>query len=165
MEVQKEPMNQKGRGISENAEIQIKKLMDNFRAAVLARDVDKIMSFYSSDVVAFDIIPPLQYIGAKAYRKSWEKAFLDSASSENWGYDIENLKITANEDVAFCHGLNHCYGSSKDGKKMDMWMRSTHCFKRQNDKWLITHEQFSVPVDFETGKAVMDLKPEKTNLH
>jgi ketosteroid isomerase-like protein len=49
----------------------------------------------------------------------------------------------------------------KDGEKMDLWMRSTMCFKNISGKWLITHEQYSVPVDFESGKALMNLKPEK----
>jgi ketosteroid isomerase-like protein len=82
-------------------------------------------------------------------------------SSEDSGYEAHNLNITADDEIAFCHALNHCYGKAKNGQKMDMWMRSTHCFKKINGKWLITHEQYSVPVDFESGKALMDLRPDK----
>lgn len=145
------------------AEKEIRKIINDFHAAVLARDVDKIMSFYSTDIVAFDMIPPLQYTGKAAYRKSWEKAFEDSKEDKNPGYDLHNLNITVGDDVAFCYELNHCFGTH-NGEQMDMWMRGTHCFKKINGKWLIVHEQFSIPVDFESGTGLMDLKPEN-NLH
>lgn len=31
--------------------------------------------------------------------------------------------------------------------------------RKINGKWLIVHEQLSVPVDLASGKAMMDLKP------
>ncbi|MGZ3790281.1 MAG: YybH family protein [Bacteriovorax sp.] len=135
--------------------------MSDFHDAAISRDVDKIMSYYAPDVVAFDIGAPLVYSGRDSYRKSWEAAFSMEGPSADSGYEFHNLSITSSNEIAFCHYLNHCYGTMKDGNKMDMWMRSTQCFKKTNGKWFITHEQYSVPVDFETGKALLDLRPEK----
>lgn len=147
-------------------ESQIRELIDDFKQAMMSSDIDRIMSFYAPDVVAFDVIAPIQYVGRDAYRKSWEKAFADyGAPTENSGFEMHNLSISANDNLAFSYSLNHCFGKMKDGKDMDMWMRSTNCYKKINGKWLITHEQFSVPVDFESGKALMDLKPERNQLH
>lgn len=157
------PAASKGLGSSE---AQIKKLVDEFHQAILDQNVDKVMSFYADDVVAFDAMGPLEYIGKEAYRQSWEEAFSHTAekNKNDSGYDIHQLKIVADENVAFAFSLNHCYGPQSDGTEMDMWMRATQGFKKINGKWLIFHEQYSVPTDFETGKALLSLKPE-TSLH
>ena len=47
----------------------------------------------------------------------------------------------------------------KNGQKTDLWLRWTACFRRINGEWLITHEQVSVPIDLESGKALLDLEP------
>ncbi len=36
---------------------------------------DKIVSFYSPEVAAFDVVPPLQYAGTQAYGKSFRRMF------------------------------------------------------------------------------------------
>ncbi len=44
--------------------------------AVRDKDIEGIMSIYAPEVVSFDIVPPLQYIGADAFRKVWEETVL-----------------------------------------------------------------------------------------
>lgn len=147
-------------------ESEVRKVLNDFHQAILDQNINKLMTFYSSDVVAFDMVPPLQYVGRDNYRKSWEDAFAHSGKldDKNSGYDVHDLKVVAGEDVAFCYALNHCYGPMDTGEKIDMWMRSTQCLKKINGKWLIVHEQYSLPTNFETGESLMDLKPE-SKLH
>jgi ketosteroid isomerase-like protein len=161
MNLQKEQSQQVNRTPLGSNESQIKSLLDELHAAIIDRNVDEIMTFYSPDIIAFDVMGPLEYVGWANYKKTWEESFKEmGAATADSGYDTHQLKITASDEIAFCYGLNHCYGTMKDGKKMDMWMRSTQCLKKISGKWLITHEQFSVPVDFESGKALMDLRPD-----
>jgi len=47
----------------------------------------------------------------------------------------------------------------KNGQPSDMWLRATSGLRKMNGKWLIVHDHVSVPIDFETGKAVLELKP------
>ncbi len=155
---------QKKKITDEHPEYELRQIINEVRAAIDDRNVKKLMTFYAKDVVAFDIVPPLQYIGKKAYEKSWIEAFESSVSSQSGISEMHGLRITVSGDVAFAHSINHCLTLRKDGEKMDMWMRSTQCFEKLNNKWLITHEQFSVPVDYETQKALFNLKPE-TGLH
>jgi ketosteroid isomerase-like protein len=82
------------------------------------------------------------------------------ATKENSGYDIHNLVVHADDNLAFAHSVNHCYGPMGDGKTMDMWARGTQCFKKMGGKWYIVHEQYSLPVDFESGRALMNLRPD-----
>jgi ketosteroid isomerase-like protein len=50
-------------------------------------------------------------------------------------------------------------GTLKGGHKLDMWVRFTECYRKTNGHWLAIHDHVSVPADFDSGKAVMDLKP------
>lgn len=140
-------------------EYQIRHLLKDFGDAMIEGDLEKIMSYYAADVIAYDIMPPLQYVGKKAYQKSWEEAFKMCQEDVMTGYEIRDLKIVVNESIAFAYGLVHNVITPKKGNKMDMWMRSTRCFEKIRGKWLITHEQYSVPVDFQNQKALLDLKP------
>jgi ketosteroid isomerase-like protein len=40
-----------------------------------------------------------------------------------------------------------------------MWVRFTSCFRKIHGRWLDTHDHVSVPTDFDTGKARLDLTP------
>lgn len=142
-----------------SAEAEIRKLIKEFRAAAMARDVDKLMTFYADEIVAFDVIPPVQYVGKKSYRKSWEEAFESCKDDPSAMSESVELSITADDNLAFCHSLNHNVMVSNDGQKLKMWLRATNCFKKIDGKWLIVHEQFSVPIDFESGKALFNLGP------
>jgi ketosteroid isomerase-like protein len=61
--------------------------------------------------------------------------------------------------VAFIHALERFTGKLKSGQASDLWLRATSGLQRISGKWLIVHDHVSVPVDFENGKAALDLKP------
>jgi uncharacterized protein (TIGR02246 family) len=138
-------------------EAQIRELIDDLVKSLRAKNIEKVMSIYAQDLVAFDIVPPLQYVGADAYRKPWEEVF--STFQGPIGYEIHGLNITVGDDVAFTHSLNRISGTMNNGRSTDLWVRCTACFRKIDGKWLIAHLQVSVPVDLASGKAVLDLKP------
>jgi uncharacterized protein (TIGR02246 family) len=140
-----------------NSEAQIRELVDNWVKAVRAKDIDGVMSHYAPDLLSFDVMPPLQYVGAEAYRKLWEMCFNEFQGSI--GFEMRDLRISASDDVAFCHSLNRLTGTMKNGEKNDMWARATVGFRKIDGQWLVTHEHASVPFDPESGKASLDLKP------
>ena len=55
---------------------EIKALEQRLIDGIKAKDVKQIMSCYSDDVFAFDVVPPQQYVGAAAFQKPWQ-GFLD----------------------------------------------------------------------------------------
>jgi ketosteroid isomerase-like protein len=59
----------------DNEEAAIKRVIEGFVEALRAKDLDGVMSMYAPELVSFDIVPPLQYVGADAMRKRWEEAF------------------------------------------------------------------------------------------
>lgn len=138
-------------------EAAIRGLIDGYVNAVRAKDIDGVMSVYAPDLVAFDVVPPLQYVGAEAFRKVWQEVF--ETFQAPIPYEIRDLTITAGDDVAFSHSFNRNSGTMKNGQKIDRWLRWTACYRKTSGKWRIAHLQVSVPVDLRTGEAMLDLKP------
>lgn len=141
----------------QNDEAEIKRVIEDGVEAVRNKNIEGVMSFYAPEVVSFDIVPPLQYVGADAFRKVWEEVFFVYQGPID--YEIHDLSITVGDDVAFTHSLNRISGTMNTGQQTDLWLRWTACFRKINGKWLIVHHQNSVPVDLRTGRAVLDLKP------
>ena len=140
-----------------NDEAAIKRVIEGGVEAFRARDIDGIMSMYAPELVSFDIVPPLRYVGADAFRNVWEEVC--SSFQGPIGYEIHDLNITVGDDVAFAHSLNRISGTMNNELKTDLWLRWTACFRKINGKWLIVHTHVSVPADLEHGKVVLDLKP------
>jgi uncharacterized protein (TIGR02246 family) len=140
-------------------EQEIRAMIDRYEIAFQAKDVLTVMTFYApgDQVTAFDIVPPLEKTGHDAYRKNFEGFFA--------GYEgplqteVRNLMVMASGDVAFLTCLERFSGVLKGGQKSDMWCRVTSGLRKIGGKWLIVHDHLSVPVDFETGKALLELKP------
>jgi uncharacterized protein (TIGR02246 family) len=138
-------------------EAQIRELMDRWLQALRAKDLVGIMSCYAPDVLLFDLLPPLQYAGADAYRKNWAEWF--PTFQGPIGYEICDLSITMGDEVAFSHSLNRISGKRTDGEETDVWVRATVCYRQIDGKWMIAHEHVSVPFYMDSGKASVDLRP------
>ena len=126
---------------------------------VKTKDVDKIMSCYSPDesLFVFDVIPPRQYVGAKAYRKDWDDLFAMFPTIQE--ASISDISVTADHNLGYARLITHGVFVDKTGKKMESYIRTTDVFRKSGGKWLIVHEHNSVPVDLATGQADMMSKP------
>ena len=47
-------------------EADIRQRINQLTEAIRAMDLERVMSFYAPDIVSFDIVPPLQHLGAEA---------------------------------------------------------------------------------------------------
>ena len=138
---------------------EIKAVYDGWAKAFEAHDIDGIMSFYvpGDALVAYDIGPPLQYRGSTAYRKDYQ----DFLAQYDGPLHVEfrDMQIFSSGSVGFIHALEKISGKMKNGQQTDVWVRATSGVIKLNGKWLIIHDHISVPADFDSGKAVLDLKP------
>lgn len=141
-----------------NDEAHIRTVIEEWAKAVRAKEINRVMSHYTADIVSFDLAPPLQYVGADALRESlgeWFPTFRGPV-----GYEIRDLSITASDDVAFCHSLNWISGTRTGGEETAVWVRATIGCRKINGQWKITHEHFSVPFYMDGSyKAAVDLTP------
>ena len=140
------------------AETQVRELMDSYVGAIQSADVDRIASYYAPDILAFDAIAALQFKGVEAYKDHWQ-ACMEMCPGDGMGiFELHELSITADGDLAFAHALCRC-GPDADDKEKAGWMRATLAFRKTAGRWAIVHEHWSAPFDPESGKALFDLKP------
>lgn len=138
-------------------EARIREIIEERVGAVRAGDVDALMGGHAPDVVMFDALDPLRYVGSEAVGEraaqwlSWYRGPV--------GYEVRDLSVTAGGEAAFCHYLYRVTGTMTNGREVDMWVRSTLCFRKTDGAWVVAHEHTSVPFDAESGKASVDLKP------
>lgn len=138
-------------------ELAVRNLISSWHEAVLAGDLDRIMSHYTPHILSFDAVAQLQFKGADAYRKHWEVCL--SMCPGPMTFEIHDLGITAGEDVAFCNYLCRCGGPDENGEVKTSWMRVTVCCRNTNGRWLVVHEHFSSPFDPVSGKALLEAQP------
>lgn len=139
----------------QSQESEIRNLINEFTEAVRAKDINRVMEHYSSRLRAFDAIPPLEST-VEDYRKNWQMCF--DTSKGPITFELRDVQVEANDNLAFCHALNHFKATTDEGD-MDLWMRVTAGYRKENGKWTVVHEHISVPFDPKTDKAMLDLQP------
>ena len=135
----------------------IRQRVEDCAKALRARDIDGVMSLYASNLVSFDVGPPLRYSGTDNKRRAWQQFF--AAFTGPIAYDFHELDVTTHDELAVVHSLNHVTGTVASGHVTDVWVRWTACFRRIDDVWLIVHDHVSIPADVEHGRAVLNLTP------
>jgi len=143
--------------VDNNAAQEIRGWIDQWRKAVSAKDVDRVLELYTDDVVAYDIVPPLQYIGKAAYRADYQQFF--SQYESDLRIETRDLHVGANGELGYATGLQMISGTLRHGGKSGAWVRFTSLYRKINGKWFDFHDHVSVPVEIESGKALLDLKP------
>lgn len=139
----------------EKDEGQIRECLNKWTRALHAKDLDALMALYARDTIAFDLMPPSE-VEASRYRQNFEQWFAMMPGPIE--YEIHDLRITTDGDVAFSHNLGHVKATRASGEKADYWVRATVGFRKRNGQWLVIHDHVSMPFDMETGKAVRELR-------
>jgi len=135
----------------------IRQIIERWRVAFEKKDVAGVMAIYSRDVVAYDLTPPLQYVGYEAYRRNYQD-FFDQYSGPV-RVEMRGLHVAASDAVAVAFMLERVTGTLKSGGPSDIWLRATQTYRKTDGRWLAVHDHISVPADLATGKAAVDLKP------
>jgi uncharacterized protein (TIGR02246 family) len=138
-------------------EAAIRQRIDTLVEAIRAMDLEGVKAIYAPDIVSYDVEPPLQHVGAAAKWTNWVGVF--TIYQRPLGYEIRDLTITVGDDVAFGYSLNRISGTLQNGRRSDHWVRWTACLRKSDGAWRIAHDHVSVPVDFASGRALLDLEP------
>lgn len=136
---------------SSHAETEIRSLMEDWRAALVAKDLDRLLRHYDADVRFFDAVPPHEHHGVDAYRRTWENMM--PYLPEALGSDVRELQITAGGSVAFASCLQRLTNRKTNESATCGWVRVTICFHRKGDSWKVVHEHVSVPFNPQTAQA------------
>lgn len=125
---------------------EVRALLDTRVDAIQAKDIDRLMSIYSSDIVYYDVVPPLQFIGSNQVRRNFLRWFDEYDGPI--GLETHELTVVTGADVAFAHMLHVDSGTRKNGIDGAISVKSTVCCQRSSGKWLIAHEHISLPGDW-----------------
>ncbi|MBB5781482.1 YybH family protein [Nonomuraea jabiensis] len=138
-------------------EAEIRELVGRIVEGLQGKDLEGLKRLYATDIVSFDVEPPLQHVGIEAKLKNWAPVF---TFFERVSYEVRDLTLTVGDDVAFGHAFARLSGTLKNGTATSgMWVRVTYCLQKIDGTWLIAHDQVSVPLDIASGKGVVDLEP------
>jgi ketosteroid isomerase-like protein len=115
-----------------------------------AHNVDKIMEYFydGPEMLQFDLMTPREFAGP-AFRKH----FAELSVQYNGVVEIIDMRVRADDRLAFVSNLQHTYGKDPGGKPFDMTFRVTDCLIKVAGKWKILHEHVSLPIDMATGEA------------
>ncbi len=134
-------------------------LIDQWTKAMQEKNLDGVMSIYQRgpSLVAYDVVPPLQYKGWDAYRADY-KAFFDQYDGPI-GIEFRDLVIDADATFGYSRELQRVSGTLKGGRRAAFWLRVTDVYRKVGEQWRVVHEHVSAPTNLETGKAALDLTP------
>ena len=127
--------------VSDN-EAQIRKLIEDWAMAVRNGDIDAILAHHADDIVMYDVPKPFQSVGIDAYRSTWDTFF---SFTRPGVFDIQELRVVADKNVAFCFGTLKCADKSNSADYVDLDFRLTVGLRKINDSWTMIHEHHSIP--------------------
>ena len=141
-------------GTQEQAAIARK--ISDWTRALSRKDAAAVSQFFAKDVVSFDFAPPLKHAGFdRKMMEDWFKTWKGEI-----GYEITDQVIDVSDTLAVARSLDHMTGTKTDGEKVDVWTRSTVCFRKEGSDWKVMHVHASVPFYMDGSlKAAVDLKP------
>ena len=126
-------------------ESEIRELVERWATAVHAGDLDTVLADHAEDIVMFDVPPPHDGVrGIDAYRETWPPFF--EWQRQGASFEITELTVTAGSDVAFAHALLRCGTADEFANEPDRRLRLTVGLRKQDDRWMVTHEHHSFAI-------------------
>ncbi len=126
------------------AETQVRAVLEDWAEATRQNRQDEILKNHVSDLVIFDVLPPMKYESAESYRQSWGDWQPETQGEGQ--FELENLSVTASTDLAFAHCFIRCGGTMPDGHTFQDLVRATFCLKKIDGAWKILHQHGSKPI-------------------
>jgi uncharacterized protein (TIGR02246 family) len=127
-----------------NDEAVIRDLITRWVEAVHAGDLDTVLADHDPEIVMFDVPPPYDGVrGVDAYRNTWPPFF--EWQRQGAAFELLELDVTAGADVAFAHALLRCGMPAELEANPDNRLRLTIGLRKQNGRWIVTHEHHSFP--------------------
>jgi uncharacterized protein (TIGR02246 family) len=123
----------------------VRDLVTRWAKAVHAGDLAAVLDDHAADIVMFDVPPPYEGVrGIDAYRDTWPPFF--DWQRNGASFEIEELDITAGDDVAFAWALLRCGTADEFRDKPENRLRLTIGLRKRDGRWIVTHEHHSFPL-------------------
>ena len=130
-------------------------VLDDYKSAVLAKDVDAFLALYDAEVRVFDMWGNWSYSGIAAWRAVVARWF-EAHGSERVVVEFGDTQVRAAPDIAVINVFVVYRGVSAEGVELrSMTNRMTLALWRTAGLWKIVHEHTSAPVDHGTAKVIL----------
>jgi uncharacterized protein (TIGR02246 family) len=134
----------------------IEAVLEAYRAAVHAKDVDAFAAIFADDVRVFDMWGTWSHDGIDSWREM-AVGWFGSLGDELVRVEFADVQTTVGEDVAVVSAFVTFAGLSAEGEELrSMNNRLSWGLRKTGGSWKVVHEHTSAPVEMETGKV--DLK-------
>ena len=120
--------------IASNDADAIRSIEDQGVAAIKAKDIDKIVSFCSPDIVIMDANVPIS-VGHQAVRKSYSSP-ADSTTSVSQSETVDALEVSASGDLAYTRGTAQQSRNTPNGI-INESIKWVSIYKKKNGEWKI----------------------------
>ncbi len=140
-------------------EKEIHRVIESYKAAVLAADANAFMRLYHPTVRVFDTWGVWLYEGAPAWQRAVEGWFT-SLGSERVRVSFSEVQVLAGEPVTALDAIVTYAAESAQGEPLrSMQNRITWVLRETGHVLRIVHEHTSAPVGFEDSKAILARAP------
>ena len=137
------------------AEQAILRVVEAYKAAVFAKDVDAFVALYDQEVCVFDLWGTWSYHGVAAWRGMVTEWF-GSLGTERVVVAMEGVHTIVAHDAAVVHAFVSYTGVSAEGNAVrTMQNRLTWALTQHAGGWTIVHEHSSAPVDPATSTVIL----------
>ena len=137
----------------------IHRVVESYKAAVLAADAEAFMRLYHPAVRVFDTWGIWLYEGAPAWRRAVEGWFT-SLGSERVRASFSEVQVLPGQPVVVLSAIVTYAAESAQGEPLrSMQNRITWVLREAGHVLRIVHEHTSAPVGFEDSKAILARAP------
>lgn len=136
-------------------EASVASVIEGYKAAVAARDIDAFMRLYDPAVTIFDAWGVWSYEGAAAWRTPVE-AWFASHPAERFTVAFDDVIAVSTPGLASVSAIVTYAVNTAEGEPVHaMQNRLTWVLKASGGILKIVHEHTSAPVGFEDQKAIL----------
>ena len=127
-------------GAAADDEAEIRAVHAKWSDRTAAKDLDGLMENIDPDVVSYEHIAPLSYVGRDAVREVCRQGL--EASTGNVGMETPDLTVRVGDDLAVSWGLDHVVAEGAG----ESWSRATRVFHKRDGEWSMIHQHLSFPL-------------------
>jgi uncharacterized protein (TIGR02246 family) len=131
-------------------------LLEAYRDAVHAKDVDAFVAIFADDVRVFDMWGAWSHDGIDSWREM-TVGWFGSLGDELVRVEFDDVQTTVGDDTAVLSAFVTFAGLSAEGEELrSMNNRLTWGLRKTGEIWKVVHEHTSAPVEMATGKVDLE---------
>lgn len=136
----------------------IARILESYKSAVLAKDVETLIHLYDPSVRVFDAWGIWSYEGAAAWQTAVEGWFT-SLGTERVKVTFDEVQSSVGREFAIVSAIVTYAGISAQGEQLrSMQNRITWGLRTTGHVLRIVHEHTSAPIGFNDSKAILQRK-------